>query len=281
MSYYDLHFHLLMIANFKVTQPFWKGPRDSHIKNHFSFVLKVNLTVGSIILPSRCVNMNRNFRSYLKIWSFRKRNEHYLSICYVLSTCVLHFHVNIFNLSGFPGGSDGTSPVAQMVKRLPARRKTWVQSLGQEDPLEKEMATHSSTLAWKIPWTEEPGRLQSMGSQRVGHDWATSLSLSDGKESACNAGDSGSIPESGRFAGEGIGNPLQYSCLENPMHRGAWWATVHRVAKSWTWLKQLSMLTHLKVYILSILIRIEFKRQDQSSVAVSTHCWALTLLWPA
>ena len=57
-------------------------------------------------------------------------------------------------------------------------RETWVQSLGREDPLEKEMATHSSTLAWKIPWTEEPGRLQSMGSQRVRHDWATSLSLS-------------------------------------------------------------------------------------------------------
>ena len=51
-------------------------------------------------------------------------------------------------------------------------------SLGQEDPLEKEMATHSSTLAWKIPWTKEPDRLQSMGSQRVGHDWATKLSLS-------------------------------------------------------------------------------------------------------
>ena len=57
--------------------------------------------------------------------------------------------------------------VAQMVKHLPAIRETWVQSLGWEDPLEKEMATHSSTLAWKIPWTEEPGRLQSMGSQRV------------------------------------------------------------------------------------------------------------------
>ena len=54
-------------------------------------------------------------------------------------------------------------------------RETRVQSLGWEDPLEKEMATHSSTLAWKIPWTEEPGRLQSMGSQRVRHDWATSL----------------------------------------------------------------------------------------------------------
>ena len=61
------------------------------------------------------------------------------------------------------------SLVAQTVKRLPAMQETWVQSLGQEDPLEKEMATHSSTLAWKIPWTGEPGRLQSMGSQRLGH----------------------------------------------------------------------------------------------------------------
>ena len=64
----------------------------------------------------------------------------------------------------------GTSLVAQMVKRLPAMRETWVRSLGGEDPLEKEMATHSSFLAWKIPWREEPGRLQSVGSQRVRHD---------------------------------------------------------------------------------------------------------------
>ena len=63
-----------------------------------------------------------------------------------------------------------TSLVAQTVKRLPTMRETWVQSLGQEDLLEKEMATHSSILAWKIPWMEEPGRLQFMGSQRVGHD---------------------------------------------------------------------------------------------------------------
>ena len=63
-----------------------------------------------------------------------------------------------------------TSLVAQMVKHLPTVRETWVQSLGWEDPLEKEMATHSSVLAWKIPWTEEPGRLQSTGSQRVGHN---------------------------------------------------------------------------------------------------------------
>ena len=60
--------------------------------------------------------------------------------------------------------------MAQAVKRLPVMRETQVRFLGGEDPLEKEMATHSSTLAWKIPWTEEPDRLQSMGSQRVGHD---------------------------------------------------------------------------------------------------------------
>ena len=59
--------------------------------------------------------------------------------------------------------------MAQRLKRLPGMRETRVRSLGQEDPLEKEMATHSSTLAWRIPWREEPGRLQSMGSQRVGH----------------------------------------------------------------------------------------------------------------
>ena len=57
-----------------------------------------------------------------------------------------------------------------MVKRLPAMQETWIQSLGREDLLEKEMATHSSILAWKIPWMEKPGRLQPMGSQRVGHD---------------------------------------------------------------------------------------------------------------
>ena len=62
------------------------------------------------------------------------------------------------------------SLVAQAVKCLHATRETWVQYLGWEDPLEKEMATHSSTLAWKIPWTEKPGGLQSLRSQRVGHD---------------------------------------------------------------------------------------------------------------
>ena len=69
--------------------------------------------------------------------------------------------------SPFFGG--GVSLVTQSVKNLPAMRETWVQSLGWEDPLEKEMVTHSSSLDWKIPWTEEHGRLQSMGSQRVRH----------------------------------------------------------------------------------------------------------------
>ena len=70
-----------------------------------------------------------------------------------------------------------TSLLTRTVKHLPAIRETWVWSLGWEDPLEKEMAPHSSTLAWRIPWTEEPGGLQSTESQRVGHNWGTSLSL--------------------------------------------------------------------------------------------------------
>ena len=86
--------------------------------------------------------------------------------------------------------------------------------------LEKAMAPHSSTLAWKIPWVEEPGGLQSMGLLRVRQDWVTSLSL------AC--------------IGEGNGNPLQCSCLENPRDRGACWAAVCGVAQSRTRLMQLS-----------------------------------------
>ena len=108
------------------------------------------------------------------------------------------------------------SLVAQRLKHLPPMQETWIRSLGREDPLEKEMATHSSILAWRISWTEEPGRLQFTGSQRVGHDWATSLSLL----LSCIA--------------EGNGNPLQCSCLENPMDGGARWATVHGVTKSQT-----------------------------------------------
>ena len=72
--------------------------------------------------------------------------------------------------AGAVGRAFRASLVAQMVKRLSAMQDTWVLSLGQEDPLEKEMAAHSSSLAWKIPWMEEPDRLQSMGLRRVGHN---------------------------------------------------------------------------------------------------------------
>ena len=86
--------------------------------------------------------------------------------------------INIFVIFVITHGDDLTfyskvlraSLVAQTVKNLPAVQKTWVQSLGWEDPLEKEMATHSSIQAWEIPWTEEPSRLQSMGLQRVRHN---------------------------------------------------------------------------------------------------------------
>ena len=77
----------------------------------------------------------------------------------LLNFCVKGIHVKL-----------DQSLVVQRLKRLHAMRETRVRSLGREDPLEKEMATHSSTLAWRIPWREEPGRLQSMGSQRVEHD---------------------------------------------------------------------------------------------------------------
>ena len=138
----------------------------------------------------------------------------------------------------------------------------WVWSLAREDPLEEHMAPHSSILAWRIPWAEEPGRLQSMGLQRVGHDWATSISIIYlsifpyiyiaiwaskvalvVKNLPVNAGDIRDvdlIPGLGKSPGGGHGNPLQYSCLKNPMDRGAWQTTVHGVTKSWTWLKRLS-----------------------------------------
>ena len=79
------------------------------------------------------------------------------------------------------------SLMAQMVKNLPATQETWVQSLGWKDPLEKGMATHSSILAWRIPWTEEPGALQSVGSQRVGHEWATTTNMNISCYSFCSS----------------------------------------------------------------------------------------------
>ena len=121
------------------------------------------------------------------------------------------------------------------------------------------MAPHSSTLAWKIPWMEEPGRLQSMGSLSVRHDWVTSLSLSCIREGNGNPLQCSCL-ENPRDGGEGShrvrhdwvtslslscirewnGNPLQCSCLENPRDGGAWWAAVCGVAQGWTGLKWLS-----------------------------------------
>ena len=96
-----------------------------------------------------------------------------------MPTCLFNsptanLNIDRLAISSFKQIPNGTtlraSLVAQMVKHRPAMREIQVRSLDQEDPLEKEMVTHSGTLAWKIPWTEGPGRLQSMGSQRVGHD---------------------------------------------------------------------------------------------------------------
>ena len=111
---------------------------------------------------------------------------------------------------------------------------------------EKEMAPHSKTLAWKIPWTEEPGRLQSMGSLGVGYKWATSLSC----------------------IGEGNGNPLQCSCLENPRDRGAWWAAVHGVTQSRTWLKWLSSSSRSNLYLLPHTYIITAKNQGINLISL-------------
>ena len=81
----------------------------------------------------------------------------FFNFLFLYSFLKVTFHIQVF-------------PGAQSVKSLPAMLETWVQSLGQEDPLEKGMTTHASILAWRIPWTEEPGVVQSMGSQRVRHD---------------------------------------------------------------------------------------------------------------
>ena len=91
----------------------------------------------------------------------------------VLSGHKKPFKMTVEMLAIFLALIDLSSLVAQSVKSLPAMQETWVQSLCREDPLEKKIATHSSVLTWRIPWAEEPGRLQSMGSQRVGHNWVT------------------------------------------------------------------------------------------------------------
>ena len=122
--------------------------------------------------------------------------------------------------------------MAQRLKRLPAMQETWVRSLGRGDPLEKEMATHSSNLAWRIPWTEELSGPQSTGLQRVRHDWATSLFTFMHRRRKWQ-------PTPVFLPGESQG-------------WGAWWAAIYGVAQSGTWLKWLSSsssIINIKIFI--------------------------------
>ena len=125
-----------------------------------------------------------------------------------------------------------------MIKCLPAMRKIWVRSLGWEDLLQKEMATHSSTLAWKILWMEEPGRLQSMGLQRVKHDWATSLSFFllfwwlSGKEPNCQCRRHGFDPWVGMILWRRKWQPTLVSLPGKSHGQRSLGATVHDIAKT-------------------------------------------------
>ena len=132
---------------------------------------------------------------------------------------------------------------------------------GGEDSLKEHMTTLSSILAWRIPRPEDPGKLQPIGWQsrtqlkRLSTDTHTHTHAhtvfpggSVGELSACNGGDPGSIPGLGRSSGEDNANPLQYSCLENSMDRGAWWVTVHGVTKIQTWLSVLHTHTHTHIH---------------------------------
>ena len=124
-------------------------------------------------------------------WDFPGKSTGVGCQCYWLLNSVVSFQTILVALSAdFNGISlfclqcspSHDSPytfslIAQLVKNLLAMQETLVRFLGQEDPLEKEMATHSSILAWRIPWTEEPGGLQSTGSQRIRHDWASNLTI--------------------------------------------------------------------------------------------------------
>ena len=114
----------------------------------------------------------KNFPQFVVIHTvkgFSIVNEAEVEVFLELS-CFFYDPADVGNLISGSSAFSGASLVAQSVKHLPAVWDTWVQFLGREDPLEKEMATHSSILAWKIPWIENPGGLQSMGSQRVGHN---------------------------------------------------------------------------------------------------------------
>ena len=126
--------------------------------------------------------------------------------------------------------------------------------------LSRLVIPHSSTLAWKIPWTEEPGRLQSMGSLRVGHNSVTSLSLFTFMHWRRKC------------------NPLQCSCLENPRDSGAWWAAVYGVTQSQTRLKQLSSSSRLVIAFLPRSKRLLISWLQSSSAMILGHLWGPIIL---
>ena len=135
----------------------------------FLLLLSFNLPILAL-----CVD---NFLSLLYHWHLVRANQLHHSeipIIIIWPKFLKNYTVCTFFFISIPPQFT-TSLVVQMVKYLPAMQETQVRSLVWEDALEKEMATHSRTLAWRIRWMEEPGRQQSMGSQRVGHDWVTSF----------------------------------------------------------------------------------------------------------
>ena len=147
-----------------------------------------------------------------------------------------------------------SSLVAQRLKRMPAMRETWIWSLGRKDPLEKEMATHSSILAWRIPWTEEPSGLQSTGSLRVGHDWATSLSLSTFLHWR---------------------RKWQPTPVFLPGESQGRWAAVYGVTQSQTWLKLLSSSSSCKDDTLLINYSLFFLFSDPLTLSEKLFLYAL------
>ena len=138
-----------------------------------------NLISGSSAFPQISLNIWK-FMVHVLLNPGFENFEHYFTSMWDECNCAVVW--GFFGIAFLWDSRASLEFKPQRLKRLPAMWETWVQSLGWEDPLEKKMATHCSSLAWRIPWMEEPGRLRSMGLQRVWHDWATSLSPSLGLE---------------------------------------------------------------------------------------------------